>query len=156
MVSLHIQHSMMQGCLEMTINIQGSWFIGQCLPSGHEKHAHFVFSGFLVYSWDTLLSFTPILHIEGHSNLTIPYIGIFGMANANIRHHLTEAEMWRSVVMVEQVATHHQVDVAFDVDQTVIAARVWSKYQQHSTTVRRHVGGRHIARSIIQALRGRF
>lgn len=84
------------------------------------------------------------------------------MQNANVRQHLTEAELWCAVMMVEYEAAHRQVGVTFSVDHTVIS-RGLAIYQQHGTTVRRHGRGRQIATTaaedllfIIQARQGRF
>ena len=51
------------------------------------------------------------------------------MANVNERRHLSEAEMWRAVGMVEQGATHRQVGDVFDMHHTVIT-RAWSRFQR--------------------------
>ena len=84
------------------------------------------------------------------------------MANVNVRRHLSEAEMWRAVGMVEQGATYRQVGDVFDVHHTVIV-RAWSRFQWYGTPVRRHDGGRERATSaaqdrflVIQARRNRF
>ena len=63
------------------------------------------------------------------------------MANVNVRRHLSEAEMWQAVGMVEQGATHLQAGDVFDVHHTVIT-RAWSRFQRYGTPVRRHGGGR--------------
>ena len=84
------------------------------------------------------------------------------MANVNVRRHLSEAEMWRAVGMVEQGATQRQVGDVFDMHHTVIT-RAWSRFQRYGTPVRRHGGGRERATSaaqdrflVIQARRNRF
>ena len=63
------------------------------------------------------------------------------MANAMIRRHLSEAEKWRAIGMVEQGTTHRQVGVVLDAHHNVITrACLW--YQQYGTTIRQHGGGR--------------
>ena len=62
------------------------------------------------------------------------------MPNVNARH-LSEAEMWRAVGIVDQKPTHRQVGDVFDVLETVIT-RPWLRFQRYGTPVRRHGGGR--------------
>jgi hypothetical protein len=51
------------------------------------------------------------------------------MANANVRRHLSEAELWRAVGMVEQGARHREVGwLGVGVDHMVIT-RVWARFQ---------------------------
>ena len=71
------------------------------------------------------------------------------MANVNVRRHLSEAEIWRAVGMVEQGATHRQVGDVFDVHHSVIN-RAWSRFQRYGTPVRRHGGVRERATSAAQ------
>ena len=84
------------------------------------------------------------------------------MANINVRRHLSEAEMWQAVGIVEHCATHRQVGDVFDVHHTVII-RAWSKFKLYGTSVRRHGGGRERATSaaqdrclVIQACKNHF
>ena len=63
------------------------------------------------------------------------------MANANVRRHLSELEMWRTEGMVEQGVTHVQIVDAFGVHQTVIT-KPWSRFQQYGTPVRRYCDGK--------------
>ena len=84
------------------------------------------------------------------------------MANANVRRHLSEAELWRAVGMAEQGARHREIGEVFGVDHTVIT-RAWARFQQHGTPVRRHGGGRTRMTTeaedrflVIQARRNRF
>ena len=58
------------------------------------------------------------------------------MANANVRRHLSELEMWRTEGMVEQGVTHVQIVDAFGVHQTVIT-KPWSRF---SSTVHQSDG----------------
>jgi hypothetical protein len=62
------------------------------------------------------------------------------MANANIRRHLIEAELWRAVGMVQQGATFRQIGAAFGVHHTVIT-RAWERVRLHGTHVRRQDEG---------------
>jgi hypothetical protein len=45
------------------------------------------------------------------------------MSNTNVRRHLSEAELWRAVGMVEQGARHCEVGV----DHTVIT-QTWARF----------------------------
>jgi hypothetical protein len=74
-----------------------------------------------------LLSFSGFCHFE--------------TANANIRWHLSEAELWRAVRMVQQGATLRQIGAVLGAHHTVIT-RAWERYQLHGTPASRHVGGR--------------
>jgi transposase len=62
------------------------------------------------------------------------------MANANVRSHLSETDVWQAVDMVEKGARHREVGEVFCVDHTVII-QAWARFEQHGTPVRRH-GGR--------------
>ena len=88
----------------------------------------FCFFFFVSRSKDTVLSlYTDITHVWSFKGETF-YTGHFDMANAMIRRHLSEAEMWSAVGMVE---FHREVGAALGVYHTIIT-RAWASYQQYT------------------------
>ena len=84
------------------------------------------------------------------------------MVNPRGRRHLSEAEMWRAIGMVEQGATHRAVGEDLGVHHSVIT-RAWARFRTYGTPVSRHAGGRERSTNaaedrflVIQARRNRF
>ena len=88
-------------------------------------------------------------HLKFRTQIFFSLTVHFNMANAMIRRHLSEAEMWRAIEMAEHRTTHCQVGVALGGHHTVFT-RAWLRYQQYGTHIKRHDGGRQRVTTAVQ------